>query len=249
MMEEDDLRVEPLGNDRVGNLFYFFPQFYEERRIYRLNAESHEWELWAKGDDAFRNMLAGSKAIRGRKVRGEQELMNHLEVIVEQIEEESVLRAKQVEKANRLAILEAIPRKRSLRLQVKQLEDMEKKREEKEEIQQLSMQELAEIKRAEFLKKVEHNAERETRQHEREAKRLAREQQEKDAAMAEREMRRQRRREQEVEQERLAQEAERKQEEDRKKQEEARQMRALQRQLTEQGTDEEEDSEPRDAPK
>jgi hypothetical protein len=243
MMEEDDLRVEPLGNDRAGNLFYFFPQFYEERRIYRLNVQTHEWALWAKDDEAFHSMLAGMKALRGRKVRGEQELLDHLEVIIEQIEEESVVRAKQVEKANRLAILEAIPRKRSLRLQVKQLEEMEKMREEKEEVQQLTAQQIADLKRAELLQKVEREAEREARQQEREVKRLEREQHEKEAAMVERELRRQRRREQELEQERLAEENGRKLEEDRKKREEARLLRALQRQATEREVEEEEEEE------
>ena len=28
-MEEDDIRVEPLGRDCHGNLFYYFPQFFE----------------------------------------------------------------------------------------------------------------------------------------------------------------------------------------------------------------------------
>lgn len=240
MMEDDDLRVEPLGNDRVGNLFYFFPQFYEERRIYRLDVATNQWALWAKGEDAFRRMLAGMKAIRGRKVRGEQELLDHLEVIVEQIEEEKSTRAKQLEKANRLAILEAMPRKRSLRLQVKQLEDMEKKKEEKEAKQHISEQEVAELKRAELLKKVEREAEREARQHEREAKKIEREQHEKEAADAERELRRQRRRDHEIEQEQLALAAEIQQEKQRRQQEEARERRALQRQAT---ASEEEDEE------
>lgn len=48
-MEDDDLRVEPLGNDRAGNMYYFFPQFYEERRLYRLDPETQQWALWAKG--------------------------------------------------------------------------------------------------------------------------------------------------------------------------------------------------------
>ncbi|POM59794.1 Exosome complex uclease RRP6-like protein, partial [Phytophthora palmivora] len=149
-MEDDDLRVEPLGNDRAGNLYYFFPQFYEERRLYRLDPETQQWALWAKGDDAFRTMLKSMKGIRGRKIRGEQELLDHLEVIVEQIDDEDEARARQLEKANRLAILEAIPRKRSLRLQVKQLEKMEKHQEELEHQKELSAEEIAEMKRAEL---------------------------------------------------------------------------------------------------
>ncbi|GMF11797.1 unnamed protein product [Phytophthora lilii] len=224
-MEEDDLRVEPLGNDRAGNLYFFFPQFYEERRLYRLDPETQQWALWAKGDDAFRAMLKAMKGIRGRKIRGEQELLDHLEVIVEQIEDEDEVRAKQLEKANRLAILEAIPRKRSLRLQVKQLEKMEKHQEELEHQKELSMDDIAEMKRAELLRKVEREAEKETRDAEREARRLHREQVEREEAQAEREQRRLRRIEKEKEEERLEKQAQ----EERRKQEEARELRARQR--------------------
>lgn len=192
-MEEDDLRVDPLGNDRAGNLYYFFPQFFEERRLYRLNPETQEWALWVKGDDAFRTMLQAFKYVRGRKIRGEKELSDHLEVIVEQIEDEDRARARQLEKANRIAILEAIPRKRSLRLQVKQLEKMEKHHEELEHQKELSMEEIAEMKRAELLEKVEREAEKEVRDSEREARRLHREQLERDEAQDEREKRRLRR--------------------------------------------------------
>ncbi|EEY64044.1 exosome complex exonuclease RRP6-like protein [Phytophthora infestans T30-4] len=224
-MEEDDLRVDPLGNDRAGNLYYFFPQFYEERRLYRLEPETRQWSLWAKGDDACRSMLKAIKDIRGRKIRGEQELLDHLEVIVEQIEDEDEARARQLEKANRLAILEAIPRKRSLRLQVKQLEKMEKHQEELEHQKELSMEEIAEMRRDELLKKVEREAEKETRDAEREARRLHREQVEREEAQAERERRRLRRIEKEQEDEKLEQLAE----EERRKQEDARALRAQQR--------------------
>ncbi|KAE8983949.1 hypothetical protein PR003_g25754 [Phytophthora rubi] len=224
-MEDDDLRVEPLGNDRAGNMYYFFPQFYEERRLYRLDPETQQWSLWAKGDDAFRSMMKATKAVRGRKIRGEQELLDHLEVIVEQIEDEDEARARQLEKANRLAILEAIPRKRSLRLQVKQLEKMEKHQEELEHQKDLSMEEIAELKRAELLRKVEKEAEKEARDAEREARRLHREQVEREEAQAERERRHLRRIEKEKEEERLELIAQ----EERRKQEEARKLRARQR--------------------
>ncbi|KAE9325641.1 hypothetical protein PF008_g16819 [Phytophthora fragariae] len=224
-MEDDDLRVEPLGNDRAGNMYYFFPQFYEERRLYRLDPETQQWSLWAKGDDAFRSMMKATKAVRGRKIRGEQELLDHLEVIVEQIEDEDEARARQLEKANRLAIFEAIPRKRSLRLQVKQLEKMEKHQEELEHQKDLSMEEIAELKRAELLRKVEKEAEKEARDAEREARRLHREQVEREEAQAERERRHLRRIEKEKEEERLELIAQ----EERRKQEEARKLRARQR--------------------
>ncbi|KAG7386771.1 Exosome component 10 [Phytophthora pseudosyringae] len=228
-MEDDDLRVEPLGNDRAGNLYYFFPQFYEERRLYRLHPETKQWALWAKGDDAFRSMLKAMKQIRGRKIRGEQELLDHLEVIVEQIEDEDEARGRQLEKANRMAILEAIPRKRSLRLQVKQLEKMEKHQEELEHQKELSTEEIAELKRAELLKKVEREAEKETRDAEREARRVHREQLEREEAQAERERRRLRRIEKEKEDEMLEQLAQ----EERRKQEDARELRAQQRHAAE----------------
>ncbi|POM66040.1 Exosome complex uclease RRP6-like protein [Phytophthora palmivora] len=228
-MEDDDLRVEPLGNDRAGNLYYFFPQFYEERRLYRLDPETQQWALWAKGDDAFRTMLKSMKGIRGRKIRGEQELLDHLEVIVEQIDDEDEARARQLEKANRLAILEAIPRKRSLRLQVKQLEKMEKHQEELEHQKELSAEEIAEMKRAELLQKVEREAEKEARDAEREARRLHREQVDREEAHAERERRRLRRIDKEKEEEKLEQLVE----EERRKQEEARELRARQRHAVE----------------
>ncbi|TMW64848.1 hypothetical protein Poli38472_009015 [Pythium oligandrum] len=225
-MEEDDLRNEPVGRDRAGNWFYFFPQFYQERRMYRVDVKTQEWTLWAKGDDAFRQMLTAMRAIRGRKLGGEQELIDHLEAIVEQIEEEAEVRAKQLEKATRKAILEAIPRKRSLRIQVKQIEQLEKQQEEVEAKKVMSQEEIAEMKRAEFLRKVEQDAERESREREREARRQAQEEQEREAAQAEREMRRLRRLEKEQHEEVLQQ----KLEEERKRQEEARKLRAMQRQ-------------------
>ncbi|CAI5723007.1 unnamed protein product [Peronospora effusa] len=181
-MEDDDLRIEPLGNDRAGNLYYFFPQFYEERRLYRLDKETQQWALWAKGDNAFRSMLKAMKTIRGRKIRGEQELLDHLEVIIEQIEDEDEARTRQLEKANRLAVLEVIPRKRSLRLQVKQLVKMEKHQEELEQQKELSMEEIEEMKRAELLHKVEREAEKDVRNAEREARRLHREEVEREEA-------------------------------------------------------------------
>ncbi|KAL3674522.1 hypothetical protein V7S43_000470 [Phytophthora oleae] len=242
-MEDDDLRVEPLGNDRAGNLFFFFPQFYEERRLYRLHPETQQWALWAKGDDAFRSMHKAMKDIRGRKIRGEQELLDHLEVIVEQIEDEDEARARQVEKANRLAILEAIPRKRSLRLQVKQLEKMEKHQEEIEHQKELSMEDIAELKRTELLKKVEREAEKEARDAEREARRLHREQVEREEAQAEREQRRLRRVEKEKEEEQREQQAQ----EDRRKQEDARELRALQRHAGEEWQQLEQDDESTEA--
>ncbi|CAH0487833.1 unnamed protein product [Peronospora farinosa] len=181
-MEDDDLRIEPLGNDRAGNLYYFFPQFYEERRLYRLDKETQQWALWAKGDNAFRSMLKAMKTIRGRKIRGEQELLDHLEVIIEQIEDEDEARTRQLEKANRLAVLEVIPRKRSLRLQVKQLVKMEKHQEELEQQKELSMEEIEEMKRAELLHKVGREAEKDVRNAEREARRLHREEVEREEA-------------------------------------------------------------------
>ncbi|KAJ0399459.1 hypothetical protein P43SY_009123 [Pythium insidiosum] len=223
-MEEDDLRIEPLGRDRVGNWFYFFPQFYEERRMYRLEMETKRWDLWAKGDDAFRAMHAAMKSVRGRKSPGEQELLDHLEVILEQIEEDAEARARELEKATKKAILEAIPRKRSLRIQVKQLEEMEKKQEE-ETKKVLTQEEIAEMKRAEFLRKVEQDAQREAREREREARRVAKEEQEREAAQAEREQRRLRR----LEKEKREAEEQQRQEELRRQQEEARMLRAMQR--------------------
>lgn len=229
MMEEDDMRVEPLGRDRAGNFYYFFPQFYEERRLYRLELATKEWGLWAKGDESFRALLAAMKEIRGRKVAGEQELIDHLEVIVEQIEEEAVERERELEKATKRAILEAIPRKRSMRIQVKQIEQMEQHKQEVEAKQQLSMEELADLKRAELLRKVEMEAEREQRELEREAKRVEQELKEREAAAAERELRRQRRlekeKEDETEQHRL--------ENERQKEKEARELRAKLRKAAE----------------
>ncbi|CAH0481026.1 unnamed protein product [Peronospora belbahrii] len=226
-MEDDDLRIEPLGNDRAGNLYYFFPQFYEERRLYRLDKETQQWALWAKGDDAFRSMFAAMKKICGRRIRGEQELLDHLEVILEQIEDEDEARTRELEKANRLAILKAVPRKRSLRLQVKQLVKMERQQEEQEQQKELTMEEIAEMKRAELLRKVEREAEKDVRNAKREARRLHREQIEREEAQSERERRRLRRIEKEVEEEKgelLTQNG-------RKKQGEARELRARQRHI------------------
>lgn len=229
MMEEDDMRVEPLGRDRAGNCFYFFPQFYEERRLYRLELATNAWELWAKGDASFQAALAGMRALRGRKVPGEQELLDHLEVIVEQLDEEAVAREKELEKATRRAVLEAIPRKRSVRIQVKQIEQMEQHAAAVAEKQQLTLEELAELKRAELLRRVEQEAQREARERAREVERAAAEQREKEAAAAERELRRQRRLEKEREDDALQQ----RQERERQLEREAREFRAKQRKAAE----------------
>ncbi|KAF1791674.1 Ribonuclease H-like domain [Phytophthora cactorum] len=216
----------------------FFPAVLRGAAAVQIGTGDTTVGALGEGDDAFRSMLKATKEIRGRKIRGEQELLDHLEVIVEQIEDENEARARQLEKANRLAILEAIPRKRSLRLQVKQLEKMEKHQEELEHQKEMSMEEIADMRRAELLRKVEREAEKEVRDAEREARRLHREQVEREEAQAEREKRRLRRVEKELEEERLEQQAE----EDRRKQEEARELRARQRsaeeewQQVEQGT-------------
>ncbi|KAI9911244.1 hypothetical protein PsorP6_009072 [Peronosclerospora sorghi] len=168
--------------------------FYEERRLYRLNPVTQQWALWAKGDDAFRAMLKALKNVRGRKIRGEQDLLDHLEVIIEQIDDEDEARARQLEKATRLAILEAIPRKRSLRLQVKQLAKMEKHQEKlAARKKEFSVEERAELNREEFLRKVENVTEKEVRNAERETRRLVREELEREEAQSERERRRLRR--------------------------------------------------------
>lgn len=120
-MEEDDLRIEPFGYDRVGNAFYFFPEFYHDRRIYRLKENGQTWDLWAKGEASFREMLKNLEHLGGRKARGEQDLIEHLRDILEQYEAEGKVYAKQVELANRKAILDAMPRKKSLRLRAKYL--------------------------------------------------------------------------------------------------------------------------------
>lgn len=229
MMEEDDMRVEPLGRDRAGNLFYFFPQFYEERRLYRLELTTREWGLWAKGDEGFRNLLAAMRSIRGRKVPGEQDLIDHLDVIVEQLDDEARERERELEKATKRAILDAIPRKRSMRIQVKQIEQLEQQKLEVETKQQLSMEELADLKRAELLRKVEMDAAREARAREREAERLEQEQRERDAAAAERELRRLRRLEKEQEEE----EEQRRLELERQREREARELRVKQRKAAE----------------
>lgn len=231
-MEEDDLRVEPLGRDRLGHLFFYFPQFYNERRIYRLAVDTHEWTLWAKGEDACLAMLQALQKLKGRRGRGEQDLLDHLEVLGEQIAEEAEVRAKEAEKVTRRAILEAIPRKRSMRIQVKQIEQLEKQQEEEQQVAKkkaLSKEELAELKRAEFLRRVEQEAEREVREKEREVKRIAKEEAEREAAQAEREQRRLRRLEQEKREEELLLQ----QEEAKRQQEEARKLRALQRKTLE----------------
>lgn len=229
MMEEDDMRVEPLGCDRAGNRFYFFPQFYEERRLYRLELATNAWGLWAKDDACFRQALAAMRELRGRKVPGEQELLDHLEVIVEQIEEDAAAREKELEKATKRAILEAIPRKRSMRIQVKQIEQMEQQAAAVAVKQQLSMEEIAELKRAELLRKVELEAQREVREREKEAERAEQEKREKEAAVAEREMRRQRR----LEKEREDEDEQLRQERERQKEREARELRVKQRKAAE----------------
>ncbi|OQR84225.1 exosome complex exonuclease RRP6-like protein [Achlya hypogyna] len=133
-MEDDDLRVQPIGSDRVGNRYYYYPQFYHERRVYRLAAAEAGWELWAKGRDpiqAFYDALVQATK-RGRKVAGEMELLDHLEALLEAMQAEAAQAQREEEKALRRAILEAMPRKRSARIQVLTQEKIEEEKLERE---------------------------------------------------------------------------------------------------------------------
>lgn len=127
-MEEDDLRVESLGIDRNGHAYYYFPQFYHDRRIYRLSQDSssssREWNVWARGSEAFHAMK--SALCPNSKIKlfaDENTLAEYLEMICGQFEEERSEHQRLEQRANRKAILEAMPRKRSARIQVKVLDE------------------------------------------------------------------------------------------------------------------------------
>ncbi|KDO23617.1 hypothetical protein SPRG_11064 [Saprolegnia parasitica CBS 223.65] len=134
-MEDDDLRVQPIGTDRVGNRYFYYAQFYHERRVYRLSPDADaSWELWAKGLDSVTALhdalLLATK--RGRHVAGETELIDHMEAMLEMMHNDAADMKREEEKALKRAILEAMPRKRSARIQVLTMEKFEEEQQERE---------------------------------------------------------------------------------------------------------------------
>ncbi|CAK4778147.1 unnamed protein product [Aphanomyces euteiches] len=192
-MQEDDLRVQPIGHDRVGNQYFFYPQFYRERRIYRMSRDGSidSWQLWAKGLDAMQAMRDSLALIlkKGRRYEGEHSLMDHLDAMLELMKQERIEEQKMEDKALRRAILEAMPRKRSARIQVKTLEKLEddKLKEEKAQAEESAR---AEQKRLEVLAAME-------KEKELERKRMAELREQRLALKIDRETRRQKRFEQE----------------------------------------------------
>ena len=101
-MEDDDLRVQPIGTDRIGNRYFYYAQFYQERRVYRLSPDADaSWELWAKGLDtvtALHDALLLAKK-RGRHVAGETELIDHVEAMLEMMHNDAADMKREEEKA------------------------------------------------------------------------------------------------------------------------------------------------------
>ena len=52
-------------------------------------------------EESFREMYKRMKQVKGRKVRGEQDLSGHLEVSLEQVDEEAQEKTKQMDKATK----------------------------------------------------------------------------------------------------------------------------------------------------
>ncbi|ETV69977.1 hypothetical protein, variant [Aphanomyces astaci] len=125
-MQDDDLRITPIGVDRCGNQYFFYPQFYLERRIYRLSEGDKVWQLWAKGLESVQAMHDAFVAVqKGRKWAGEALLLEHTDAMLELMRQDKLEAQKNEDKALKRAILEAMPRKRSARIQVKALEKFE----------------------------------------------------------------------------------------------------------------------------
>ncbi|ETV94188.1 hypothetical protein, variant [Aphanomyces invadans] len=229
-MQDDDLRVTPIGVDRCGNQYFFYPQFYLERRVYRLSDdpkadEGKVWQLWAKGLESVQSMREAFGSIaakKGKKWPGESSLIDHLDAMLELMRQDRIEEQKNEDRALKRAILEAMPRKRSARIQVKALEKFEDESQRKAQAQ-AEEEARAEQKRVELLASME-------REREQQAKKLAALREQRVALKIDRETRRQKRMEQEesqFEKERLDRES---QEQLAQQQQAQRELRALQRQ-------------------
>ncbi|RHY49676.1 hypothetical protein DYB38_009622 [Aphanomyces astaci] len=198
-----------------GNLY--------ERRIYRLSEGDKVWQLWAKGLESVQAMHDAFVAVqKGRKWAGEALLLEHTDAMLELMRQDKLEAQKNEDKALKRAILEAMPRKRSARIQVKALEKFE---DEKLKSDRAMADEAtrAEQKRVELLASME-------RERELELKKLAALREQRVAMNVDRETRRQKRLELEeaqLEKERLDRES---LEQLAQQQLEQREQRALQRQ-------------------
>ncbi|RHY73657.1 hypothetical protein DYB30_008591 [Aphanomyces astaci] len=197
-------------------------EYYTER-IYRLSEGDKVWQLWAKGLESVQAMHDAFVAVqKGRKWAGEALLLEHTDAMLELMRQGKLEAQKNEDKALKRAILEAMPRKRSARIQVKALEKFE---DEKLKSDRAMADEAtrAEQKRVELLASME-------RERELELKKLAALREQRVAMNVDRETRRQKRLELEeaqLEKERLDRES---LEKLAQQQLEQREQRALQRQ-------------------
>ncbi|KAF0699015.1 Aste57867_10398 [Aphanomyces stellatus] len=196
-MQDDDLRIQPIGYDRLGNSYYFYPQFYQVAFQYIFGVVTsvcdygESWQLWAKGLESMEAMRKslGIVVKKGRKCEGERILIEHVDAMLDLMQQEKLEQQKNEDRELKRAILEAMPRKRSARIQVKTLEKFEedKQRKERETAEEAIR---AENTRLELLASME-------KEKEYERKRLAEMREQKLFSNVDRETRRQKRMEQE----------------------------------------------------
>ncbi|OQS05268.1 exosome complex exonuclease RRP6 [Thraustotheca clavata] len=185
-MDDNDLRIQCIGSDRLGNRYFCCPQFTGDRRIYRLadkSANEGDLELWVKGNDElqtfYNTFLAATK--RGRKIKSENQIRHFIEDMLEKIKEEAHEAQLAEERALKRAILEAMPRKRSARIQ-----ELFQEKEEEEATRLVAEAAEAEQKRADYLAEIE-------REKRAEQKRLAKEREQRESLNIHRETRLQKR--------------------------------------------------------
>lgn len=157
-----DLRVEPSALDRnAKNRYFYFSQFYGDARLYARTAHvvsnnakgkacssNHsdsphsEKETWSLLTDSIEDLRSLHLKCKKLKIYKKNALLETIDEIVENVEEEIERVRLEEEKQARLAILAAMPRKRSSRIRdqnnkVEQLEIVEHQVVQQENLQEL----------------------------------------------------------------------------------------------------------------
>jgi len=126
-VDEDDLRVEPLGSYH-GSRFFYFPQFWMDCRLYRLHGSGSScWELVCSGLEELSSFTEYLKPAKSKEL---QSLRSDLENVLDDMRVEREKLEKQKAREEKLAKLMAMPRRQSRRVARLQEDAAVRRREE-----------------------------------------------------------------------------------------------------------------------